>query len=176
MKESIDYKGYNIDLTPPWTRITLKEVFEVYASISLEDAIKKEIFEEVMVNEIEPRLGINKPIFIKDYPAPMAALSKIRYDDPNIAERFELYICGIELANGYTELTNIKEMKKRFDIENKKRNSIGKKQYYIPEELFMRIEKLPDCAGIALGIDRLIMLFSNNSEIDQVVTLLPEEI
>jgi len=175
-KESITYKGEDINLKPPWEKLTLNEAFKKYASISLNDAIDRDIFEEVMVNEIEPNLGINKPVFIKDFPASMAALSRISPDNPDIAERFELYIGGLEIANGYTELTDMEEMKKRLDMENRKRALAGKEIYPIPEKFFLNVKKLPDCAGIALGIDRLVMLFSNTSRIDHVVTLTFEEI
>ncbi len=174
-KEGIIYKGNSIALTLPWDRISLKDAFLRYASVSLEDAIKQDIFEEIMVKEVEPRLGINRPVFVKDYPASMAALSKISCADPGISERFELYICGLELANGYTELTDIKEIKERLDNENRKRALMGKDRYPIPKG-FLKLKKIPECAGIALGIDRLVMLFCNSVGIDEVVTLTYEEI
>ena len=163
--DQIVYKGKRIDLSPPWERITLEQAFEMYASVSLREALYKDIFEEIMVNEIEPRLGIKKPVFVKDYPVSMAALSQIRN---GYAERFELYICGIELANGYSELTDMKEMIKRCEEENKKRKEMGKDQYPIPKDLLSNIKEIPKCAGIALGIDRLVMIFAQKKDIQQV--------
>ena len=167
-KTEIDYKRNKVDLTPPWERISLEEAFKRYAGISLKDAIDKGRFEEIMVNEIEPHLGIEKPTFIKDYPASMCALSKIKGD---LSERFELYIAGLELANGYTELTDLNEMKERLKEENEKRKKIGKEVYPIPEEFFFKVERIPECAGIALGLDRLVMFLLNEDDIRNVVSL-----
>lgn len=169
-KETISYRGNKIDLALPWDRVGLKDVFLRYASVSLEDAIEQNIFEELMVNEVGPRLGFNRPIFIKDYPASMAALSKVRPGNPGVAERFELYICGLELANGYTELTDTNEIRERLEMENKRRELMGKDLLPMPEG-FLKLEKIPECAGVALGIDRVVMLFSNSAGIDEVVTL-----
>ncbi len=171
-KDKITYMGKEIDLSLPWERITLEEAFERYASVPLRYAIDKGIFEEVLVNEIEKRLT-ERPVFLKDWPVEMAALSKLRGD---IAERFELYIAGIEIANGYTELIDLGEIKKRVKEENEKRCFFGKEKYPISDEFFRNFEKLPDCAGIALGIDRLIMIFSNTDDIKDTVSLTYEEI
>ena len=173
--ETFFYKEKRLDLSIPWDRISLKKAFSMYASISLEDALKQDIFEEVMTDEVEPRLGTNRPVFIIDYPSTMAALARIRHGEPDVAERFELYIGGLELANAYTELTDIREMKERFEKENKKRLLMGKDEYPMPER-FLGLERLPECAGIALGVDRLIMLFSNSRSIDEVVALTYEGI
>ena len=167
-KREINYRGKKVDLTPSWEEISLEEAFKRYASISLEDAINKGRFEEIMVNEIEPNLGIEKPTFVKDYPSSMCALSKIK---DNFAERFELYIAGLELANGYTELTDLNEIKKRLEEENEKRKKMGKEVYPMPEEFFLKAKRIPECAGIALGLDRLIMLLLNEDDIRSVVTL-----
>ena len=167
-KTEIDYKRNKVDLTPPWERISLEEAFKRYAGISLKDAIDKGRFEEIMVNEIEPNLGIERPTFIKDYPASMCALSKIKGD---LSERFELYIAGLELANGYTELTDLNEMKERLKEENEKRKKIGKEVYPIPEEFFFKVERIPECAGIALGLDRLVMFLLDEDDIRNVVSL-----
>lgn len=172
-KEKIRYKNTEVSLTPPWERITVNEAFKRYASVSLQDAINKGLFEETMVYEIEPNLGIKKPTFLKDYPVSMAALSKIK---DNHAERFELYICGLELANGYTELTDMEEMKKRLEIENKKRKALKKETYPIPKPFFLKVKHLPECSGIALGIDRLVMLLCNEENINNVVAVTPDDL
>ena len=122
---------------------------------------------------MEPKLGFKQPVFVKDYPASMAALAKLQDHNPNIAERFELYICGLEIANGYTELTDMAEMKKRWETENQKRTQMGKCVYPFPNGYKINI---PDCSGVALGIDRLIMLFSDKDRIDSVVSMLSEDI
>ncbi len=172
-KEMLRYKAKEIDLSPPWQKLTVHEAFRRYASVSLDEAMDKGIFEEVIVSEIEPKLGIEKPVFLKDYPVSMAALSKIK---DNYAERFELYICGLELANGYTELTDMKEMRERLKKENEKRKELKKEPYPMPDAFFLKVKQLPDCSGIALGIDRLIMLFCNEEDINNVVAITSEDL
>ncbi len=172
-KESIKYREKEIVLTPPWHQITVHEAFKRYGSMSLHDAVDRGLFEEIMVYEIEPKLGIEKPVFLKDYPVSMAALSKLK---DNHAERFELYICGLEIANGYTELIDMKEMKKRLKIENEKRKKLKKEPYPMPEGFFFKVKQLPDCSGIALGIDRLVMLICNEEDINNVVAITPEDL
>lgn len=106
---------------------------------------------------IEPNIGFDRPCFIYDYPATQAALSKVR--DNQFAERFEVYVNGIELANGFHELQSASEQRKRFINDNEKRKQLGKSAVPIDERLLAGLEHgLPDCAGVALGVDRLIML------------------
>jgi lysyl-tRNA synthetase class 2 len=142
----------------------------------LEGALEKKCFDEVMVQEIEPRLGLEKPVILYDYPASMAALSRLKPTNPRLAERFEIYAGRLELANGFSELNNAAEQRARFERDRQERQKIQKPVYPMPERFIKALELLPDSAGIAMGLDRLVMLFADRSEIDQVVTFTPEEL
>jgi len=163
-----------IALDPPWEFITVAQAFKLYADISMEAAIKTGTFDEVMAFSIEPRLGENRPTFLFDYPAAMGALARLKAHDPSLAERFELYIAGMELANGFSELTDPKEQQLRFEKEMRRRKAIEKPLTPMPCNFLRDLENLPDTAGIALGVDRLVMLFANVDTIDQVVAFTPE--
>jgi lysyl-tRNA synthetase class 2 len=130
----------------------------------------------MMVQDIEPRLGIRKPVFLYDYPAQRAALARLKSEDETVAERFELYIGGLELANGFSELIDPEEQKKRFEKENQNRRSMGRLIYPMPEEFLEEMNEMTPSAGIALGVDRLVMVFLNASSIDEVVAFTPEEL
>ena len=115
---------------------------------------------------IEPKLGLDKPAFIFDYPTSQAALAKIRQDDPPVSERFEVYINGIELANGFHELTDATEQAARFHAENATRKKMGLAKIPIDEDLIAALKMgLPPCAGVALGVDRLMMLMLHEQKI-----------
>lgn len=108
---------------------------------------------------IEPHLGQDKPVFVMDFPASQCALAKVREDSPPVAERFEVYYKGIELANGYHELTDAKEQRRRFDADNQVRRKMGLPEIPLDEALLQALERgMPECAGVALGVDRLVML------------------
>lgn len=120
---------------------------------------------------IEVHIGKDKPCFIYDFPASQASLAKLNPQDNRVAERFECYFKGIELANGFHELTNADEQRDRFYHDNQLRNSEGLKEKPIDERLITALSHgLPDCAGVALGIDRLIMLALDKCDIEQVLT------
>ena len=169
-------QGREIDLDVPWERISVSESFDRYASLDLETAIRNGYFDEIMVKEIEPNLGITKPTFLYDYPATLASLAKLKPDKPKFAERFEIYIAGIELANGFSELTDPIEQRKRFERDQRKRQESGKQMYPMAENFLKSLEQLPQAAGIALGVDRLAMIFSDKPSIDDVVSFTPEEL
>lgn len=126
---------------------------------------------EFLVGElVEPHLGKQRPTILYDYPASQAALARIRDDDPPVAERFELYVRGIELANGYHELIDPETLRRRAQAINAQRSADGK--YVLPEQnrLLDAMESgLPPCAGVALGLDRLVMLAAGAETIDQVI-------
>lgn len=169
-------RGATIDIAPPWPRITVADAFEQFASITVEEALKRDMFDEVLTDEIEPRLGKTKPIFLCDYPASMGSLARLRPDNPEVAERFELYMDGMELCNAFTELTDPKEQEDRFKAEIKRRESCGKTVYPLPEKFLKDLEFMPDAAGNALGIDRLTMILTNAEKIDDVSAFTPEEL
>ena len=119
---------------------------------------------------IQPELPGNGLTFIYDFPADQAALANIRQDTPPVAERFELYLGHAELANGYQELTDAAEQKRRFEHENKQRKNSGKPIYPPDERLIAAMEHgLPECAGVALGVDRLLMAICSADSLDEVV-------
>jgi lysyl-tRNA synthetase class 2 len=174
--ERVQYQSLEIDLRRPWHRISLGEAFRRFASLSLEEALRTDRFDECIVTEIEPHLEESKPTFLYDYPSSLAALARLKKKDPTVAERFELYIAGLELANAFSELTDAREQQARFQREREKRFRLGKPVYPAPEKFLKSLPSMPESAGIALGIDRLVMLFSNQVSIDHVVTFTPEEL
>lgn len=174
--DTVQFRGQTVRLDGPWERITVREAFRRYSRVSMEIALKSDRFDEIMVTDIEPRLGLSKPTFICDYPAERGALARLRPDDPTVAERFELYIGGLELANAFTELTDADEQRLRFRQEETHRRSLGKPPYPVPEKFLAELPAMPPSAGIALGVDRLVMLLTDASSIDEVVAFTPEEL
>lgn len=120
---------------------------------------------------IEPHMGIDRPLFLYDFPVSQAALAKIRYDEnPPVASRFEVYFKGIELANGFHELQDAKEQRKRFENELHFRTEMNLPAVPIDENFLAALENgLPDCSGVALGIDRLVMLALEVNSLKEVV-------
>ena len=174
--DKIRYRGRDIHLSTPWTRMSVAAAFHQYASMAMEKALVKNCFDEVMANEIEPNLGSPKPLFLYDYPAPCGALARLKTRNRSLAERFELYIAGIELCNGFSELTDPAEQKARFEKEQQLRKSFGHPVYPMPQKFLKALKGMPDAGGNALGIDRLTMLFCDAPEIDDVVAFTPEEL
>jgi lysyl-tRNA synthetase class 2 len=174
--EKIVFRDQAIDLANPWERISVREAFYEYAKTSMEEALKNGLFDELMVQDIEPRLGIRKPTFIYDYPAQRGALARLKPEDKTVAERFELYVGGLELANGFSELVHPEEQRRRFKKENENRRGMGKSVYVMPEKFLEELEEMPPSAGVALGIDRLVMVFLDAPSIDEVVAFTPEEL
>lgn len=172
----IFFHGQEIDLSGPWQRVSVREAFQYYTEISLSEALERDRFDEIMVQEIEPRLGLRKPTFIYDYPAQRGALARLKQEDASVAERFELYLGGLELANGFSELIDSEEQRKRFQSENENRRSLGKSLYSIPDKFLEELESMSPSAGIALGVDRLVMVFLDAQTIDDVVAFTPEEL
>jgi len=174
--EKISYQGMEIDLRSPWEKISVREAFDRRASLPLQMALEKGCFDQVMVREIEPHLGITGPTFLYDYPASLAALARLRHDDQRFAERFEIYLAGLELANGFSELTDAREQRARFERDLQHRNDLGKEVYPMPESFLESLDHMPEAAGIALGVDRLAMIFTDAPKIDDVVFFTPEEV
>ncbi len=174
--EELIFQGRNIDLSKPWERITVDESFHRYASTPLSEALEKNLFDEVMVQDIEPNLGVGKPTFLYDYPAQRAALARLKEEDQTVAERFELYIGGLELANGFSELVDSENQRQRFHAENENRESRGKPIYSMPDRFLAELDEMPPSAGIALGMDRLAMVLLDFETIDEVVAFTPEEL
>lgn len=170
----LTYQATEIDLTPPWPRLTVAEAFNRYSATTVETALQQNRFDEILVTEIEPKLAVNRPLFLIDYPLSQAALARIKPSNPSVAERFELYLGGMEIANAFSELTNAQEQRQRFAKEEEERRSIGKQAYPVAEPFLNELDTMPESSGIALGIDRLIMLFCNLNKIDDSVAFPPE--
>lgn len=170
------YRNRPIELAIPWLRLSVAEAFKQYGSISMNTALATDCFDEVMALEIEPNLGDPNPVFLYDYPARHGALARLKPQDSQLAERFELYIAGIELCNGFSELTDAAEQRKRFEEELLLRQSLNKPPRPMPEKFLEALADMPAAGGNALGIDRLVMLFADTDKIDDVVAFTPEEL
>jgi lysyl-tRNA synthetase class 2 len=174
--QKIIFRGLDISLSETWQRISVKEAFRHYTRTSVTEALEQDLFDQIMVQDIEPRLGVEKPTFLYDYPAERGALARLKQEDQNVAERFELYIGGLEIANGFSELVDSEEQRRRFHFENKNRQSMGKRIYSLPDKFLAELDSMPPSAGIALGVDRLVMIFLDIETIDEVVAFTPEEL
>ncbi len=176
LQGKIHRQGKTIRLNDSWERLTVREAFSRYGEISAEEALGKDLFDEIMVCAIEPHLGTETPTFLIDYPTERASLARKKLGQEDVAERFELYIGGLELANAFSELVDPEEQRTRFVQEQKLRAAMGKTVYPLPEKFLRELSSVPPSAGIAFGIDRLIMLFLNADRIDEVVAFTPEEL
>lgn len=185
------YKSSMCDPFVDWNRVSVLDAFKEYTDITLEDYLEdttsfakaannlnirtvetdkwEDIFHAIMAEKIEPYLGQGAPTILYDYPVSMASLARRKKSDPRLAERFELYICGVELANAFSELTDPIEQRQRFDIEMAVKQELYGMAYPADEEFFNALDIMPDSAGIALGIDRLIMLASGADNINDVL-------
>lgn len=190
-KNQITYDNHKIDLSLPWLRKTTNELFIEYCDIDLNEkktyeslkkaALKKgfdtngcdtwdDIYFKIFLNHIEPKIPPGRPLFVYDYPASQAALAKLNPQNIFFAQRVELYIAGIELANGFSELTNSEEQRQRLTEEQELRKKLGKTVFEIDEEFLASLESIrKNCSGIALGIDRLIMILLNKPTIEEVL-------
>lgn len=186
------YQGKKYDLSTPFIRITVAEAFKQYLGISEEQLLDKEILKRVAIekgyqvdeqtdwegvynqlflNEIEPKIADqNKPVILYDYPASQAALSKRKSDNPNFAERFEVYLAGLELGNAFSELTDVAEQRQRFEEELALRKKLGKTEYGLDEDYLQAlVAGLPPTGGIAVGVDRLVMLLADTTDIKETI-------
>jgi lysyl-tRNA synthetase class 2 len=134
-----------------------------------DDDTWSDIFSKVLVEHVEPNLGQGRLTVLFEYPAPEAALARAKPSDPRVAERFEIYACGVELANGFGELTDAREQRARFmQAMDEKQRRYGER-YPLDEDFLDAVAKMPQASGVALGFDRLVMLASGALRIDQVV-------
>ncbi len=164
------------DLSLPWQRLSVEQAFYKYSSVPLHDAVVEDIFDEILVEKIEPHLGFNRPLFLYDYPLALGSLARVNRHNPLFVERFELYIKGVELANGFSELTDAVEQRKRFQAEIDCINGIDGRRHEMPELFLQDLDKIDTAAGIAMGLDRLFMLMMGFDYISQAVTFSPSEL
>jgi elongation factor P--(R)-beta-lysine ligase len=169
MGKTIRYQGTEIDLVSPWPRITVRQAFMDSAGWDPFDSLDEERFDVDLVEKVIPGFAANRPTVLTDYPVAMASLSRIRHGNPPVGERAEVFIGGLELANAYSELTDAAEQERRFkqEIDSlalKRGNNIA-----MPQRFLDAVGSLPECGGVALGIDRLVMLFCDTVSIDEVI-------
>ncbi|MFZ5471977.1 MAG: EF-P lysine aminoacylase EpmA [Myxococcota bacterium] len=174
----------------PYERLTVREAVLRYAGIdwkahpdvlSLARAAQavgvrvgsadsfEDVFFHLFLQKVEPALGRERPTFLVDYPAPLAALARLRPDDPSVAERVELYVQGVELANGFSELVDVVEQRRRLEEERSFRARTGRAVLPIDERFLAALGKMPPSAGIAVGLDRVLMLMLGAKSIDEVL-------
>lgn len=189
---SVAWRGKTIELDQPWQRLSVREAMRLHAGVDLDRALEDkgvlleaaatlghalsaevswdDAFFLVFLNAVEPHLGLDRPTFLHEYPVSMAALSKVSSRDARYAERFELYIGGLEVANAFTELTDAAEQRSRLQEERELRTSLGRFDHGVDEDFLSALEEgMPEAGGIALGIDRLVMLLLGETDIRNVI-------
>jgi len=190
----LTFRGRSADPFAQPERLTVAEAFSRYAGIDLlrtlgagepdrnelaraattagiriaDDDSWGDIFSRVLVERIEQKLGIGRPTILDQYPAAQAALARPSAD-PRLADRFELYVCGVEIANGFGELTDAAEQRRRLEREMAEKQRIYGERYPIDEDFLAALSQMPPASGIALGLDRLVMLATGAARIDQVL-------
>lgn len=193
--KEINYKDKKIKINGAWERLSMKEAWQKYAGVDLNEFLTTEkmrelakgrgygvegsdayedLFFKIFLNEIEGRLGFPVPTVVYDYPAQMCSLSKLCANDQRYAERFELYVGGLELANAFGELTDAEEQKKRLEDDKNLRAKLGKETWPVDPDFISALGGLPAkarkaTAGIALGVDRMVMLFTGAKDINEVI-------
>lgn len=199
-EKQFSYQGHLINLNGDWERLSVSEAFEKFANISQDTLLNEsaliaaakdkgydtdggsydDAFFQIFLNEVEGKLGFEKPTFLYDYPASQAALARKKESDPRLAERFELYICGVELTNAFSELTNWQEQESRLQAQVETRKKNNQLNWDYDHDFIAALKQgLPVTGGIALGVDRLIMLMADAPDIISVLpfpaqTLFPD--
>lgn len=194
-QNALRYRDRSIRVSTQARRMTVAEAFETYARIDLLETIDadgtdraylalqaqargihfepndtwSDIFSRILVERIEPHLGLDAPLILDQYPASEAALARKCAHDPRVAERFELYVLGVELANGFGELTDPVEQRARFEHEMREKQRIYGERYPIDDDLLAALGQMPPSSGVALGFDRLVMLATGATHIEQVM-------
>ena len=182
-------RGPPIALAGPFERLTCQEAFSRYAGFDplpldadalaqaartvgvrpAADAAWDDVFTQVLLEKVEPCLGIERPTFLTEYPASQAALAKLKPGDPAVAERFELYAGGLELANGFSELTDANEQRARLEDEQRLRASLGREVFPLDEAFLAALPQIAEAGGVAVGLDRLLMLLTGAKTIADVL-------
>ena len=193
LEASVRFGGKELDLSRPFLRISMDEAFIKHVGFSILDAMSKEslaaclqergihfdktdtwdeLFHRVFLSVVEPALvACQRPFFLTHFPAPLAALARLSKSDNRVSERFEFYVQGIELANGFGELTDATEQRQRFVEERALRQKKGMNDYPLDERFLQSLDSLGEAAGIALGLDRLILILLGENDLDAVSAL-----
>lgn len=192
---TFNHRGYTCDPFADAERLTVAEAFERFAKIDLlattpdgvpdrdllyravvkagmrvaQDDTWADLFSRVMIEKIDPHLGITRPTLLCEYPISEAALARPKPSNSLVAERFELFVCGVELANAFCELTDPLEQRQRFEKDMALKENIYGERYPVDEELLEALSFMPPTSGIALGFDRLVMLATQAPHIDDVM-------
>ena len=175
-KTWFEYQGSRVDMLPVWDCLTVEEAFLRFAGWNPVTRFDPDRFDVDLIEKIEPSLPSDRPVVLKDYPAAAAALARIKPGNPAVAERWELYVGGMELANAFSELTDAVEQRRRFEACAAQRKAAGREVYPLDEKFLVALNQdMPPCGGIALGVDRLVMLLTNSSSIEQVRPFCREE-
>ena len=164
-----------ISLQPPWDRLSVHEAFARYSPVPIEQAMADDVFDAILVEYVEPNLGKDRPLFLYGYPVELGSLARSKEGNPRLAERFELYINGIELANGFSELTDSQEQRQRFEQELSMMEEGRRQRALMPERFLEDLAGLDRAAGIALGVDRLLMLLMGKKSVGEVVSFAPAD-
>jgi len=193
--KEFNFRGKSIDPFAAPERMTVAEAFVRYAGVDLLATIAGgrgnaealaaaaakagvataaddswgDIFSRILAERIEPHLGIGRPVLLYEYPLPFAALARAKRGSDKVAERFELYACGMELANAFCELTDVGEQRARFAAAMNEKHRIYGERYPVDEDFLAALAAMPPASGIALGFDRLVMLATGAQHIDQVI-------
>jgi len=171
----IHYKNQTIDISTPWPRLTVHDVFVNVAGWDPVAELEPSRFDVDLVTRVVPSFVSDRPTVLLDYPAALASLARIKPDNPGVAERAEVFIGGLELANAYSELNDVQEQKQRFVAEIEK---IWQKESYkasLSVKFLEAMVHLPACGGIALGMDRLVMLFCDAGSMAEVIPFTVDE-
>jgi len=165
--------GASVDVAPPWERLTVRDAFRRYAGVEMDAVLPdEERFFRLLVEAIEPRLGRERPVFLTHWPITMASLARSSPEDPSVCERFEAYVAGVELCNGFGELVDPDEQRLRLERDQRAREAMGKPVYPIDERFVASLEEgIPPSGGNALGFDRLVMLLLGTERVQDVVAL-----
>ncbi len=193
--KQFSFRGKTVDPFAAPERITVAEAFDRYAGVDLlatiiegkgdrtrldaaaakagvsiaTDDTWNDIFSRILAEQVEPHLGIGRATFVYEYPLPLAALARAKTGSDKVAERFEFYACGVELANGFGELTDVGEQRARFATAMDEKLRVHGECYPVDEDFLAALADMPDASGIALGFDRLVMLATGASRIEQVM-------
>lgn len=189
--DELHWAGHVCDPAAEPERLTVAEAFvrhagvDLFATLGSAEALSgasgiamhagdswEDVFFRIMFEKIEPRLGMGRPTILCEYPISMAALARAKPGDPRVAERFELYVCGVELANAFGELTDPDIQRERLVADMDLKEELYGVRWPVDEDFLAALDHgLPDCSGIALGFDRLVMLASGASHIEEVLWL-----
>lgn len=156
-------------LAGEWHVFSIEEVFERHAGWNPVAAFDADRFDLDLIEKVEPQLPQSGPVVLKDYPAELCALARLKPTRPQVAERWELYLGGVEVANAYSELTDPVEQRARFQHCGAQRHRLGKPVYALDESFFNCLERMPDACGVALGLDRLLMILTGSDSLDVVL-------